>query len=534
MAKLVTQQHLVSLDIKLLKNLRGVKIGFERDRPLTAILGPNGFGKSTVLHILAASFQPARVKVGKNVVDVQGDDYRFINFFPNSPYGSWDNSALIITHFARREETSGENILDVGKRTQGLWYPQTKGKPEREVHYFGVMNGMPEIERERIWTKVHFHQRRDLNDPQSVAILAKVGQVLNRTYTLSQSNKTRKGRELMGVTFGSAEYSALSMGAGEQRLFRLFKVLEESGDYALILIDELDLLLHTDALHRLLDELHGYATAKKLQIIFTTHRESITNYEFSSYVAVRHLYRSPLPPHQSICFNDTTPDALQRLTGKPHRPLQIWCEDKIAKRIIRKVARQAGLGKYVECTRFGAASNCYTVAAALVLQAEAWEENNAGRNYLATTILVNDGDRVDTPEIQNKLIKAALSGNEGGPGGAGDKRRERALSLIREFKPPTVAKPEEMLHQLVKSVTLTGDAEVDNVINVAVSLQANEEPKTRLQRWTEILGDDWEDSLTRIIDIAARSNGWVNYTAQVREWLSQHYDLIENVTGLSS
>lgn len=530
MAQLVTQQRLVSLEITLLKNLRNVKIGFDKERPLTAILGPNGFGKSTILHILAAAFRPARVQVGESVVAVRGDDYRFINFFPNSPYGSWDNSELIITHSAQRGAVGGEVILNVGKRVGGQWYPQTKGKPEREVHYFGVANGMPEIERERIWTMVHFHQRRDLDDPQSVAILAKVGRVLNRTYTLSQSNKTRKGRELMGVTFGGAAYSSLSMGAGEQRLFRLFKVLEECGKYSLVLIDELDLLLHTDALHRLLEELHGYATAKNLQIVFTTHRESVASFEFAAFVAVRHLYRSPNPPHRTFCFNDTTPDALHRLTGKSDRRLQLWCEDSIARRIILKVAKQESLGNFSECIRYGSATNCYTVAAALVLEAGEWEVNHPGENKLAYTVLVQDGDDTEVKTTPEKLMSKALDGNEGPDGAIGNARRQRAMSLIIKLTPPVPMMPEEMLFRFVSSVGKSNILEFDAVIDAAIAEAGETNAKKRLKNWTERLADDWQVCLTRIIDVAAQADGWDDYTVQVRDWLQQHHGLRENTT----
>lgn len=53
----VSQQKLISLNVVKLKNLVDLNIDFN-DSPVTAILGPNGNGKSTVLHILACAFQP--------------------------------------------------------------------------------------------------------------------------------------------------------------------------------------------------------------------------------------------------------------------------------------------------------------------------------------------------------------------------------------------------------------------------------------------------------------------------------------------
>ena len=45
------------LAIERLKGIRGLdEISFE-DKPLTGIFGPNGIGKSTVLHALAAAYR---------------------------------------------------------------------------------------------------------------------------------------------------------------------------------------------------------------------------------------------------------------------------------------------------------------------------------------------------------------------------------------------------------------------------------------------------------------------------------------------
>lgn len=67
----VSQQRLVSLHVVKLKNLVDLDIDFN-DSPVTAVLGPNGNGKSTVLHILACAFQPSN----------KGENHKFSNFFP--------------------------------------------------------------------------------------------------------------------------------------------------------------------------------------------------------------------------------------------------------------------------------------------------------------------------------------------------------------------------------------------------------------------------------------------------------------------
>ncbi len=72
----ISKQRINSLHIKLLKCLKDVDISFE-DKAVTAILGLNGHGKSTILHALACCYQPIDEKITTN--------YRFSNFFlPNT------------------------------------------------------------------------------------------------------------------------------------------------------------------------------------------------------------------------------------------------------------------------------------------------------------------------------------------------------------------------------------------------------------------------------------------------------------------
>ena len=76
----VTQQKLVSLYVRKLKNLVELDIDF-RESPVTAILGPNGNGKTTVLHALACAYQPVS----------DGENLKFSNFF--LPRSLTENSA---------------------------------------------------------------------------------------------------------------------------------------------------------------------------------------------------------------------------------------------------------------------------------------------------------------------------------------------------------------------------------------------------------------------------------------------------------
>ena len=68
------------IKVSYLKGLRDVTIRFEK--PLTAIMGVNGAGKTTVIHALACAYQP----------DGQGENHRFPDFFVPNTDALWNGS----------------------------------------------------------------------------------------------------------------------------------------------------------------------------------------------------------------------------------------------------------------------------------------------------------------------------------------------------------------------------------------------------------------------------------------------------------
>jgi energy-coupling factor transporter ATP-binding protein EcfA2 len=487
----VSQQRLVALQINRLKGLSDVRIEFD-DKGLTAIMGPNGFGKSTVLHALAVAFQQPQAHL---------EELRFTDFFPNTPQGVWSGTAYSVVHRFRVAQEVTTTATSCKKET-GQWLPLPKNKPAREVHYIGVRSAVPRIETFPTRRKVHF-QTNVLNDAKANEIRGLAASVFNKDYTEYHRNDISSRRHLMGVKADGVAYSALSMGAGEQRVFHILSLVSVAQKYALILIDEIDLLLHTDALNRFLRILNKYAVDKGLQIIFTTHRESVLNLE--SFVAIRHLYQTPAIPGKTFCFNETKPDAITRLTGDPERPLSIACEDDVARAIIERVAEEEGLRPYVDFTRFGSNENSFTLIAALVL---------AERN-LNNSLFVLDGDKYTTEAERIKRFEDVLTGTEENA----KERRKQAAQLIHQFVPADGEAPEKSLHKLVCSVLQTGDADSDTVVKAAHSVQGVQDTHDYVDMLIDKLGYAREVGLSKVVQVASKAGGWSDYTKEVREWL---------------
>lgn len=144
--------------------------------------------------------------------------------------------------------------------------PRYTSRPKRDVFYLGIDSGLPEIEKERQTSYIDYHTSVS-EDRLAERIVHIAAQILCKDYQ-SLTDHAVKNKHFFGVrTLSDINYSALSMGAGEQRLIKILTVVYHAAPYSLILIDEIDLLLHSNAQKQLIKQLSDLAQRKNLQII---------------------------------------------------------------------------------------------------------------------------------------------------------------------------------------------------------------------------------------------------------------------------
>ena len=371
-----SEQRLHKLSVKRLKNLIDLEITFEPHN-VTAILGPNGNGKSTILHALASAFSPNKI----------GEDYKFSKFFLPNTDALWSESELSIKHTYRLGKNLHENVWREYKKTQVRWTPRYANRPRRDVYYIGIDKCVPMIESEKRQSKINY-STKVVSDQIVHTVLEKASYILNRQYSTFNLHK-EGGREFVGVEVKDLKYSALSMSAGEQKVFYILDKVFRAEKYSLIIIDELDLLLHDMAMKRLIEVIVERAISKSLQVIFTTHRESVL--ELENLINIRHIASTDT---KTLCFNETKPDAIARLTGVHAPSLEVFVEDDLAFALVQKIASQLSLKKHVEIKMFGAAVNCFTLLSGLTLKGESCHN----------LIAVIDGDVYSTKEERIELI----------------------------------------------------------------------------------------------------------------------------------
>ncbi|MFM5836465.1 AAA family ATPase [Aeromonas caviae] len=493
--KTITGQTINSINIKKLKCLNDLNELTFTPHALTAILGPNGSGKSSILHALAGVYMPEK--------DFPGEDNKLGDFFPRSPDSEWNGSSFLISMSYRR----GRELINDEKKSYGKseargsrWVPIYARRPLREVYYLGIDKCVPMIESEKKNSVQYVTS--NVTNALVETILNKASQILNKRYTSLNSHLQPNGKKMIGVEANGMRYSSLSMSAGEQKIFLILETVLKADKYALILIYEIDLLLHDSALKRLIEVLYERATDKNIQIIFTTHREVITT--MSHMVNIRHILNLP---DRTYCFEDTKPDSILRLTGERKTSVEIYVEDDVAASVVSKICSSLKASKYVNIIKYGASSNAFTILGGALLRNE-----DVSRN-----IYILDGDVYRTVEQKENAINKVISGD--------DRRavdlRGNALSKISEFILPEGFNPERHIHSMLTEIN---DNELDNdyqeIIDTARTIVFEQDAHNYLSKIIDFLGIERSVGLARIVDLASKHPSWEIFTSQVVGWLT--------------
>lgn len=144
----VSQQVTHSLSIKKLKGISSLdEIRFD-EKPLTAILGPNGCGKSTILHALACCYKP--------VEGADQQNWQFRDFFTPTTDATWAGSSLEMVYSHRDGATQFSNLRTEYRKNADRWSPRYTTRPERYVRFIGIKSCVPRIEEETYTSAINY------------------------------------------------------------------------------------------------------------------------------------------------------------------------------------------------------------------------------------------------------------------------------------------------------------------------------------------------------------------------------------------
>ena len=284
--KLNYQKYLCKVGLMKCRAFNNQKITF--DFPVTALIGPNGGGKTTILGACALIYDSISPR----------------QFFTRNRQLDEDMKNWSIQYDMIDRE---KNKMDIIKRTASFskekWYRDAVSRP---VLFFGVSRTLPAVE------------RKDLSKFTNRNVVIRTDKYGNITLL---SGRTEKG----------TSYSEFHFGAGESSVIKMVLGIERTSDQSLILIEEIENGLHPLATARLVDYLIDVADRKSAQIIFTTHSEYAT---------------ASLPAEAVWAAVDGTAiqgkldiHSLRSLTGEVSSKLVIYTEDSFSKKWMEAIIR---------------------------------------------------------------------------------------------------------------------------------------------------------------------------------------------------
>jgi len=316
--------------------------GWDRQRldfrfPLTALVGENGSGKSTVLQAVASVFRAP-----------QGTRSYYASVF--CPSTAWEDVSGVVLRYSVRQ--GNDTIVGSVRKPTARWRGNPD-RPVRHVQYIDLRRTQPLIAKvgysKLTKSGVHEVEVRDFDDDQ----LQRLSSVLGRRYATAGHSRTNVDqRRWVPVTeTDGRKYSGFHQGAGETAVVDLLRV--PVPDTALVLIDEIETSLHPRAQRRLIRDLASLARRKQLQVILTTHSPYVLE-ELPPQARMQILLSSG---GREVVTGVSAEFAMTRMDVEPHPELEIYVEDEMSKLwLVEIVARHCpGDLRRIEITPYGSA-----------------------------------------------------------------------------------------------------------------------------------------------------------------------------------
>lgn len=477
---------LKSVFFEKLKGLKSVNIKFSDT--LTAIMGVNGSGKTTVIHALACIYQP----------DANGENHKFPEFFVPNTDALWQGSEFHVIN--ENENNKGKRVTLPSRRYSkdfDRWSPRYINRPKRNIYYVGIDTCLPEIEKETTTNRI-IYESSQLTDKISSKVASISAYILNKDYNCLIDNLYNR-KHFIGVELNSGlKYSSLSMGSGEQRVIKIINVMLKAEPYSLVLIDEIDLLLHISALRKLIKKIYDIALKKNIQVVFTTHSLEMIN--LSEYVKIQYISNSG-EDNASLIYEKITSDLVYSMTGQIQKTHTVFVEDSLAKNIVCEIVRKNGMSSSIDVVTYGAIENAFTLAASFVIQ----------NIELQNKLIVLDGDKYQTKENKELQINKKLSGTEQDA----EIKRNSALSIITEFFLPTDCTPEKFLFDTILRC-FPKDHEIYIAANEIKSVNDSHEWITNI---CYKLGINYSNIVYNIFNYAKDDELFNKYITPIEQWV---------------
>ena len=316
-----------------IRSITPVEISFEY--PITAIVGENGAGKSTILALVACAFHNNTVFFPQNRIRTNVKKsrkyYTYGDFFTFSPNENGISGINICVDYLSKDGRKS----DVRKKKPSGKWNDFNTRPKRAVAYLGINRIVPPSE-----SNPHRHYCRnfinqDFNQEQLLQLKESMTTIIGRNYSEIEL-KSYNSYRLFEAKRNGLIYTGFNMGAGENAILGLILEILSAGPGALIVVDEIELGLHTQAQVNLIEELKRLCRKYKCQIICSTHSKDILN----CLPPAGRLFIKRSDSRTDIIPKISPDYAFSKLSGTSSEELNIFVEDEVGKAFLENILPQ--------------------------------------------------------------------------------------------------------------------------------------------------------------------------------------------------
>ncbi|MFA0929229.1 AAA family ATPase [Pseudomonas syringae pv. tagetis] len=353
----------------------------ELNFPITAFAGVNGAGKSTLLAISSCAFH--NLKTGFKLPKRKTSYYTFSDFFvqhlnESSPHGIQIYYTIAHDNWSKSETVpTGIGIASQlrKKKKNGRWNDYDL-RVNKTVIFLGIERIVPHAERSQSRSYSRSFKDVPLKGWENT-VKDLVGKILGKTYDEFRYLEHAK-YSLPIVKVGGITYSGFNMGAGENALFEIFSTIYSSGGNSLLVLDEIELGLHSKAQRSFIEKLKTICLETGTQVICTTHSRDI----FESLPDDARFFVESIAGKTKITPEIAPDFAFSKMSNQKQSELDIFVEDEVARNIIQTLL-PSEIRSRVKILVIGSASAISRQLAALNIRGEE-----------RTTIAVYDADQM--------------------------------------------------------------------------------------------------------------------------------------------
>jgi predicted ATPase len=362
-------KYLKKVRLNPIRGFRDDTISF--DFPVTAIIGPNGGGKTTVLGAAGCAYisvKPSRFFAKSGRLDDSMQNWKI-------------NYELI-----DKELNPRDSINKSSKFTNYKW---SREHLSRNVAIFGVSRTVPASERPEFSkcasNRFSFSLDRIFELEQSVILASQ--KILGKDlagYSRITVDNFGKVTLLTGVTANGTQFSEFHFGAGESSIIKMIFEIENLPTNSLILIEEIENGLHPIATIRMVEYLLDVALRKSIQVIFTTHSN-----EALLPLPVKAIWSAI---NNKFFQGKLDVKSLRAITGQVNTKLAIFVEDDFAKLWVESIIATDTLIEHDEIQVHKMEGDGVAVSV------NKYHNLNPTKTYVSICIIDGDSEQTDSDE----------------------------------------------------------------------------------------------------------------------------------------